>query len=76
MGLLRWLLRAWLVRGRVRDCDDCGRPLTADERWWYATETDGRCEACERAWDERIGNWMAGRTHEPELDSYFSAPRK
>jgi hypothetical protein len=67
----RSLTRRWRIGRRVKDCDDCGRALTRDERWWYADERQGRCEACEVAWGDRIAAWRKG-AHEPELDSYFS----
>lgn len=56
-------------------CEDCARPLTAEEVHWYGRKGEGgRCEDCERAWSDRMSRWMKGETVEPELDRMFSAP--
>lgn len=47
-------------------CTDCGAPLTAEERYWYA----GRCEACEIAWCARVELWRRGGD-DPELSELF-----
>lgn len=54
-------------------CDDCSRPRTSEEVYWYGQrDGSGRCEDCERAWSDRMGRWMRGETVEPELGSVFS----
>jgi hypothetical protein len=44
-------------------CQDCARPMTVEEIFYY----EDRCETCTRAWDDWIVKWMRGETIEPDL---------
>lgn len=47
-----------------QQCRNCGASLTLEEMHYFE-DADGSCtcEACERAWHEAVGQWLAG--HEP-----------
>jgi hypothetical protein len=51
-SLRRWWWKFTGRRALPSQCHDCGKGLTADERWAYETN----CELCERAlwegWDD------------------------
>jgi hypothetical protein len=55
---------------RPIECRECCRPLSRAERLYYGD----RCEACERAWSDRIDAWRKGEVAEPELDRFYSLP--
>lgn len=57
-------------------CENCARPLTDEEVYWYGLDGRGRrCEDCEGEWSDRMGQWMRGEIDEPEMDAMFSGKR-
>jgi hypothetical protein len=44
----------------------CGAILTSEERHWYGD----CCEACTRAWGERVSAYQSGE-QDPELDKIY-----
>jgi hypothetical protein len=52
-------------------CEDCCSDLTDEEFHYYGK----RCEQCERRAFKRREAWRIGAP-DPELDAFYSAPRK
>ena len=53
-------------RHMVRVCVECDEDLTQEEVAFF----DGRCEACEIAWQSRVELWRRGGD-DPELSAMF-----